>query len=63
MTAALINLLIALLIGGLIAGLIIWLIDTLPIIPATFKQFAKATVIVIVIILILLYALPLLKVG
>lgn len=60
MAAGLISLLVTLLVVGLVVGLIIWLIDLLPIIPVTFKVFAKAVIVVIGIIVVIYAALPLL---
>ena len=54
-----ISLLILVLVIGLLVGLALWLIDLLPFIPAPFKQFAKAIVILIAILIVIARLLPL----
>ena len=55
----LVHLLILVLVVGLLVGLALWAIDLLPVIPAPFKQFAKAIVIIIAIVIVIAQVLPL----
>lgn len=55
----LVHLLILILVVGLLVGLALWAIDLLPVIPAPFKQFAKALVVIIAIVILVAQLLPL----